>query len=370
MSISRETSDSERTRERDSGSVLLPLETHLAQRWFPEQWVPFTTLVAVSGGADSVALLRVLHALSVSWKERKGHFRGRLIVAHVNHQLRGEESEEDSRFVSSVCSELNLPLRTTRINIPHTSDGLESEARRQRYAFLEQTASQTGARYVVTAHTRSDQAETILYRILRGTGISGLAGISFIRPLNEVTVLVRPFLDVSRDEILRYLAEKGQCYRTDSSNTHMDYTRNRIRLELLPLLKRDYNPYVEDALIRLALLSGQIQEVVNDEMEKAFSESVKFPSADRARIATHYFRTHPCSEYVQAEIFRAIWSHHGWKQRDMSCSQWNMLVDMLKTAVSGPDLMMKDHAVCVKIFPDGVRAEIRPGEMWLTRPEI
>ena len=157
---------------------LHPFETRLAASWPPEDWKEITVLVAVSGGGDSVALLRGLAALKLPGE-------GRLIVAHVNHKLRGADSEADQAFVQELCRQLGLACEIATATVDLSAgrgQGTEATARRGRYAVLDGTAGRVGARFVVTAHTADDQAETILHRMLRGTGIRGLSGMSRSRP--------------------------------------------------------------------------------------------------------------------------------------------------------------------------------------------
>lgn len=202
-------------------------------------------LVAVSGGPDSVALLSVLASLAPSKRLT-------LSALHLNYGLRGEESDEDERFVSRLCAELEVPLICERVDLSGPSGtghagSLQARARDLRYASLQRTAAALGASKIALGHTADDQAETLLMWMLRGSGAAGLAGI---KPLRD-SVYVRPLLDVTRAEILAYLKAKGLSYRTDSSNAKPVYLRNRIRQELLPLLKR-FNPAVVGALTRQA----------------------------------------------------------------------------------------------------------------------
>ena len=172
---------------------LHPFETRLADSWPPENWKDLTVLVAVSGGGDSVGLLRGLAAL-------KPPGEGRLIAAHVNHKLRGVDSDADQEFVRGLCRQLELACEVATATVDTAGSrgqGIEATARRARYAALEEMAGRVGARFVVTAHTADDQAETILHRILRGTGLRGLSGMSRSRPLGPATLL-RPLLGTGR----------------------------------------------------------------------------------------------------------------------------------------------------------------------------
>ena len=154
-------------------------ERSVARAWEPGLWCDTTVLVAVSGGADSVALLLALWGVSAQGS-------GKLMVAHFNHRLRGADSDADEQFVDSLGRRLGLTVEMGRARQPITpgGDGIEAGARDQRYQFLREVADRAGARYVVTAHTANDQAETLLHRIVRGTGVAGLAGIPFTRTLS------------------------------------------------------------------------------------------------------------------------------------------------------------------------------------------
>ena len=236
-----------------------PLETRLAAAWPPPAWHDVTVLLAISGGADSVALLRAAVALKTAGE-------GRLAAAHLNHQLRPGEADADEAMVVALCRRLGVACEVGRVQLdltgPAGGDGLEAAARQARYQFLEATAARLGARYVVTAHTADDQAETILHRIVRGTGIGGLAGMARTRPLGPTT-LIRPLLGFRRAELLAYLDDLGQSYRDDSSNQDIQFTRNRIRHELLPQLAEQFNAGVVDALLRLGSLAGEVQAVID-----------------------------------------------------------------------------------------------------------
>ncbi|HEU5347071.1 MAG TPA: tRNA lysidine(34) synthetase TilS [Ktedonobacterales bacterium] len=208
-------------------------------------------VVAVSGGADSLCLLGALLALC-----KRGHplAPGELIVAHLDHGLRGEESREDARAVARLCAELGVPCVIEAAAPPPTTGlgtSLEDWARRTRYAFLRRVAAKHHAERIVTGHTRDDQAETILLHWLRGSGLAGLRGMA---PLRED--IAHPLLGVTHEQTVAYCAAQGWQPREDSSNTDPRFLRNRIRHELLPLLA-SYNPGIRELLVRNGeLLSG------------------------------------------------------------------------------------------------------------------
>jgi tRNA(Ile)-lysidine synthase len=199
-------------------------------------------VVAVSGGPDSVALTRTLLDLH-------SHLRLQpLILAHLNHQLRGAESDADESFVEVMSRGLleegigDVRFISQREDVRKQAldakDNLEKVAREARYAWLAQVARNADARWIATGHTANDQAETVLHRLLRGAGLKGLRGIAERRPLEEGVSLIRPMLAVTRAEVREYLRIKGQAFRQDSSNFDRRLTRNRIRHELLPYLEK------------------------------------------------------------------------------------------------------------------------------------
>lgn len=200
-------------------------------------------LVAVSGGADSVALLAAL-------VELRAELAITLTAAHLDHGLRGAESAADRVFVAGLAGDLGVPLRSARVDLP--PGNVEAEARRARYAFLERAADAVGASRIATAHTVEDQAETVLLRMLRGAGRRGLAGI---RPCRGR--VVRPLLLADRVQVRAFLAERGLRWRRDRSNFDYARARARVRLGFLPALARELNPRLARTLARLAEVLGE-----------------------------------------------------------------------------------------------------------------
>jgi tRNA(Ile)-lysidine synthase len=186
-------------------------------------------LVAVSGGADSMALLSVLHRLAPSW-----HLS--LTAIHFNYGLRGGESDADESFVRAWCDERDVPLIVQQPVLPkkQRASSLQAAAREARYAAMKQIARDVGADRIVVGHTANDQAETIVMWMLRGAGLRGLAGMPYVRE----GIIVRPLLASTRKDVLAYLESEGLSYRSDSSNEKPLYYRNRIRKELMPVLIR------------------------------------------------------------------------------------------------------------------------------------
>lgn len=226
-------------------------------------------IAAVSGGADSVALLHVLADLSPS-------LGCRLMVAHINHGLRGTASDGDARFVVELADRMGLRHTAAHIDVAALARergmSLEESGRLARYEYLSELAVRYGAKAVATGHHRDDQAETVLMNILRGTGLPGLAGLPPVRLLRGTdgagggACLIRPLHRVTKDELLAYCRDHGLEYREDATNRDPAFTRNKIRLELLPLLEQGYNRSIKTAL-------WQLGELVRDELKPLTAET-------------------------------------------------------------------------------------------------
>jgi len=214
-------------------------------------------LLAVSGGPDSVAMahlffeIREVRALS-------------LFMAHLNHGLRGEESDGDESFVRDLARTLRIPLEVERRDLSsHTPEGgsVEEKAREARYRFFNRIAGERKLSKIATGHTRNDQAETLLLRLFRGAGLEGLSAIS---PVREGQI-IRPLIDCSRDEILDYLDRGNRPFRMDSSNADRSYPRNRIRHEIIPLLQKYFNENIIESLAKTArILREEKESLIRD----------------------------------------------------------------------------------------------------------
>ncbi len=229
-------------------------------------------LVAVSGGADSVALLRALALLA---DRRK--FKLSLTVAHVNHHLRGERSDGDALFVRTLASQLRLPCHITGVDLESAPGNLEAAARRARYDALATLARESGTRYIATAHHADDQLETLLMRFIRGAGVRGMRGIAARRRLRhddsslKLTV-VRPMLAAERTDVVGFLNTLGQHWREDETNADTSLVRNRLRHEVIPLLKA----IRADAPRRAVALGehmGEMNRLLNEQAREALAEA-------------------------------------------------------------------------------------------------
>ena len=235
-------------------------------------WPPRARLlVAVSGGADSVTLLHALMVLRPEWRLA-------LRVAHLDHALR-DHSAEDAEFVQTLCETWRVPATIERRDVQGVCKergwSLEDGSRRIRYQFLLETAKRYSATRVALAHTADDQAETVLMRLVRGTGLMGLGAIPVKRLLGEDVWIVRPMLDVWRRDIAAYLTREGLSHREDATNRDERFVRNRIRHELLPLLERRYNANIKGALNQLASLSRTDYDFLQEAAERQWKRTAK-----------------------------------------------------------------------------------------------
>jgi tRNA(Ile)-lysidine synthase len=303
-------------------------------------------VVAVSGGPDSVALTRAVAAA------RRPGAAAPLVLAHLNHQLRGAESDADEDFVAALHAELvsagvpSVQLCRHRIDVAAKARAeganVEAVARQLRYRWLAGVARDHGVSWVATGHTADDQAETVLHRLLRGTGLQGLRGIAARRRLETGVGVMRPLLRTTRAEVLAALVAWGQPYRVDSSNSDPRYTRNRIRQELLPHLAERYNPAVVAALARLADQAGEAHRA-ETKAAAALLAAAELPRAgslvvlDRVRLAA-------ASRRLVRAAFRRVWRREGWPLARMGQAAWERLADLVFGDVPAVDLPGGVHA--------------------------
>jgi len=229
-------------------------------------------VVALSGGGDSVALLRALHDLV-----RSGRLDAGLSAAHLNHCLRSEESDADEAFCRALADELGVELVCGREDVrclaEERSVGIEEAARASRMGFLVETAGSLGARKIAFGHTLDDQAETVLFRAIRGTGLAGLGAMRPVQEWEGRAVLVRPMLGMRRDELRAYLRSLAQAWREDATNLDTAYSRNAVRLAVLPGAEK-INRRSAEALARLAELSRRAADHLIGEADAALAGSM------------------------------------------------------------------------------------------------
>jgi tRNA(Ile)-lysidine synthase len=236
-----------------------------------------------------VALFHILFRL----KDTLGF---RLAACHLNHHIRGRESDEDARFVREFVKMhgVRCYMGSRRIPAKRKAQGgsMEEVARRERYAFYRRTAAKCGATCIAVGHTSDDNAETVLFNLLRGSGIRGLAGIRVKRREGDLTI-IRPLLHVAKSRVLRYLKSQGLSFRVDSTNLDQSYTRNSIRLRLLPYLRRHYNRNITSALSETSTYLRTCTDFIETEIETFAQSSVKGLENGFSVPVTEYLRLHP-----------------------------------------------------------------------------
>lgn len=262
-----------------------------------------SVLCAVSGGPDSVALLRVLKELSREWPLP-------LSALHVNHGLRGAESDADASFVGTLCRQLEVPLHVrSRPLKAEPGKNLQELARRVRYRFLSEIASAAGS-VVATGHNLQDQAETFLLKLARGAGPTGLSGIFPAReilphgPEEGPVRMVRPLLERDREEILGFLERRGQPYRDDSSNRNLRYDRNWVRHHLIPDLRNRLNPALVPTLGRTARLFREVAEFLEAEGQKALQSCRETQSVRSGEVRLRVAALFDLAPALRKEVVR------------------------------------------------------------------
>jgi tRNA(Ile)-lysidine synthase len=281
-------------------------------------------VVAVSGGADSVGLLLGLLAIAPA------ETRHRLVVAHAEHDLRAAAAD-DRAFVERLAADVGLEVECRRLSVRGADDqgeGIEARARRLRYGFLEDVARVRGARHVVVGHTADDQAETVLHRVLRGTGLHGLAGMRAARELVPGVSLLRPLLGVRRIVVRDFLARAGQAWREDESNLDRDYARNFLRHEILARCESGPYPDASAAITRLAAQAATASTAI-----RSAADFILGSHTSRHADGSVVMRTQGLSAaapHLAAELFAAVWQREGWPQRDMTARHYASLAALLR----------------------------------------
>jgi tRNA(Ile)-lysidine synthase len=296
-------------------------------------------VIGVSGGPDSMALLHLLLDLNkkLAWKLR-------LHVAHVNHTLRGEEAEEDAAFVQAAADSLGLPCSMSKVDVAAKADrepgSIEEIGRRERYAFFEKVCLQVDAGVVAVGHHADDNAETILHRVLRGTGLRGLSGIPRSRrisPASQVRV-VRPLLRHTSRELLAYLDDSGIAYHEDRTNQSSEPMRNRIRNVLLPRIEADFNPQVRDALNRLGEQAFWLEEYLRETIQRTF-ETLIISHTDQ-ELSLNVNALARKSRIVQTEIVRLAYTSFGLGEQELSFAHLVSALDLIADPGSGKQIQL------------------------------
>jgi tRNA(Ile)-lysidine synthase len=318
-------------------------------------------VIGVSGGPDSVCLLSVFQELAEEWELT-------LHAVHVNHQLRGEKADEDQRYTEELCRRFGIPCHVFYYDVKALAAeqkvSVEEAGRMARYEAFDKVKKEIESKIkreressngalkapkvkIATAHNSNDQAETLLMRIIRGTGTDGLAGMEYIHD----GLIIRPLLDVSRDEIEEYCEERNLNPRIDLTNLEPAYTRNRIRLELLPLLQSQYNGNILSALNRLAGIAWADKEYLYLQVERA------------KEILTHEGES--CK--IDREGYKKLHPAIGKRLINASLKEMGLLQDMTAVHLDSADYLLRQGRTGDRIaFPDGygLRLTYGKGELY------
>lgn len=311
--------------------------------WPPNRWVEYNVLVAVSGGADSVALLKALAEIK---KANETDASGLLIVAHFNHQLRGADSDGDADFVRQLAASLELEFRSGSAEHDSAASS-ENDLREQRYKFLVEAARKSNCRYIATAHHRDDQVETVLFRLFRGTGVGGLGGIPTARVVDESLTIIRPMLNVSKCEIESALGEWNQTWRIDVSNTASQYTRNFIRNEILPNVRERFGS-IDESVVRLSQQASEQQEFVLDQALALFDAV----SQDGENLLIDCGKLQGQSPVLLRELFIEVFRRQSWPVSQLGFRELNRLACLVGSENDEPRFQLPGAISCQK--DDGV----------------
>jgi tRNA(Ile)-lysidine synthase len=317
-------------------------------------------LLAVSGGADSTALLYAMHALKAAKV-----FDAELLCAHIHHQLRGADADRDEEFVIAQAAGLNLIVTTRRLDVRrHARENklsIETAARDLRIGALTDIARAGRCDRIAMAHQRNDNAETILHRLSRGTGFQGLGGIWPVRTFSDGTIFVRPLLCVSRDEIIAYLQQRNLTWRLDHTNADCTYRRNYIRHRLLPALQRDCANSLVDQLSELARCARGVARIVNHRADELWS-SVAECTSERATLNLEVFRTFPL--FVKVELIRRSLTHIGCGQRDLARQHYERILHLAGCNAGGVKIELPGGFVAQREYGNLIFARLE-GEVCL-----
>ena len=314
-----------------------------------------SVLSAVSGGADSTALLYAMHALKA-----ENILSADLVCVHINHQLRGADADVDEDFVIAQARDLNLPITTKRVDVRGFARknklSIETAARQVRIDTLLNIAKAGNCNSIATAHHKNDNAETILHRLVRGTGFRGLAGIWPTRLFADDIRFIRPLLSVTRNEIIEYLKKRNLKWRRDHTNADCTYTRNFIRHRLLPALQQDCTGSLVEQLSTLAASARKFYTGVCNCAQKAWPKLTDC-SANELKLNLQMFLTHPVP--VKVELVRRSLTAIGCGQRDLTRLHFKKILRLAEQNIGGRKIEL----------PAGFVVRKEYGNLIFARPE-
>ena len=304
--------------------------------------------VAVSGGPDSTALLHLLDFL-------KDELEIELSACHINHQLRGEESDGDERFVKELCGRLSIPCRVTAVNVKKyrslTGGSIQTAARELRYLVFKRIIRIGASDKIAMAHTADDDTETLLINFLRGSGPQGLIGIP---PVRE-RLFIRPFIDIGKTQILGYLNQAEVSFREDSSNSDVKYLRNAVRKKLIPVIEKEFNPGLRGTLKRSAEMFNDIQSYLSNQAKEAVNK-IASPLKDGRGIKINCSEFASIDKALQREIIKTVVS----RVRKGSASPPFLHIESMRKLACG-------NPPGGEVLLPGIMASVSHGEFYLSR---
>jgi tRNA(Ile)-lysidine synthase len=293
-------------------------------------------LLAVSGGADSVALLHLLVSLRT-----EGWLDAELVCAHINHKLRGPAGDDDERFVMAQAEQAAVPVVTRAVDVRTYAEArklsVETAGRQLRLAGLDEMAREQNCTWVATGHQKDDNAETVVHRLRRGTGFRGLVGIRPRRPMRDDLWLARPLLCATRDEIVRYLEERKLPWREDRTNADLTYTRNLIRHRLLPALQRECRCRLVEELSDLAASAGRLDERIRREAETAQQRLVRSAAAE---VAIDAAGLASLPDMVAVELVRQALARLGCGERNLVQQHYRDILRLARPCRGGKSVSL------------------------------
>ncbi|MBN1796138.1 MAG: tRNA lysidine(34) synthetase TilS [Sedimentisphaerales bacterium] len=287
-------------------------------------------VLAVSGGADSVALLHTMWSLKAA-----GRIDNEFVCAHLNHKLRGKDADGDEKFVVAQAANLRIKCLCQRLDVKQYAErqklSVETAARQWRIDTLRQIAQKTRCGWIVTGHHKDDNAETIIQRLLRGTGFRGLGGIWPKRTFDNGAGFVRPLLCVTRSEIIDYLEKRKLSWREDVTNTELKFKRNFIRHGLIPQLQKDCSVSLADLLFELAIRTRKVNKKLRQQVEQLWQG---LAGADGERVVFDLAGFDDQPEPVKAELIRESLLWLGSGERDLTSQHYNSVLELTQKNVS------------------------------------
>jgi len=306
-------------------------------------------VVGLSGGPDSVCLIHVLRSLSEVLQIK-------LYAVHINHMLRGGEAKADEQYASELCRDLGIEFSAVQVDVGALAEArglsLEEAGREARYGEFSRAAQSTGAAKIAVAHNRNDQAETVMMNIIRGSGPAGLAGMEYKRGN-----IIRPLLDITRDEIEQYCAQAGLAPRTDSTNLTQEFTRNRVRLGLFPYIRENFGADMVDSLCRLSANITQDNSFLNAYARKAYEDLIC--AAGTGIIELKADKLLLLDPAIRSRVFKLALTHTAGSSAGFGSIHYRSL----------SDLVIKGRTGGQAELPGGIRAVYSYGILKITNPE-